>query len=304
LDTVPEALQDRLEIIPLSSYTQDEKLNIAQGFLIPKQYKKHGLKKAQLRIKPEAINRMIACYTREAGVRELERLIAAICRKAVRALLAQEKKSMTVSAENLESFLGKEKRKIPAKSKAPEIGVCTGLAWTSAGGEILSIEVNCLEGKGVFKLTGNMGKVMQESAMAAMSYIRSHSDALGLPKEFFKTTDLHIHIPEGATPKDGPSAGITMACALVSALTEVPVDSQLAMTGEITIRGRVLPIGGLKEKLLAAKNAGITKVLIPSQNSSDLEEMPAGVKEGLDITLVSVMDEVLSLALAREDKAQ
>ncbi|MDR1640935.1 MAG: endopeptidase La [Clostridiales bacterium] len=302
LDTVPEALQDRLEIIPLSTYTQDEKLNIAQGFLIPKQYKKHGLKKSQLRIKPEAINRMIACYTREAGVRELERLIAAICRKAVRALLAQEKKSMTVSVENLESFLGKEKKAPSARRETPEIGVCTGMAWTTAGGEILTIEVNRIEGRGSLKLTGNMGKVMQESALAAMSYIRAHGSNLGLTREFFKSNELHIHIPEGATPKDGPSAGITMACALVSALTDVPVRSNLAMTGEITIRGRVLPVGGLKEKILAAKNAGITKILVPSLNRADIDEMPAGVKEGLEIKFVSAMDEVLSLALAREGK--
>jgi ATP-dependent Lon protease len=303
LDTVPQPLIDRLEIIQISSYTQDEKLHIAKEFLVPKQLKKHGLKKTQLRIKPEAIGKIIVHYTREAGVRQLERTIGALCRKAVRDLMSKARKSLTISPDNLEAYLGKEKFRSSSILKAPEVGVCTGLAWTSAGGDTLSIEVNTMRGTGKIKLTGNLGKVMEESAHAAISYVRAHSEELGIRRGFYKTLDIHMHIPEGATPKDGPSAGITMACALASALTGVPVDNTLAMTGEVTIRGRVLPIGGLKEKLLAAKNAGIKKVLVPIDNSPDLFEMAAEVKEGLEIQPVSTMDEVLSHALMREEEA-
>jgi ATP-dependent Lon protease len=289
-------------MIPLNSYSENEKLHIAIEFLMSKQFKKHGLKKSQIRIQPAVIEDIIRLYTREAGVRQLERMIAQICRKVVKILLTEECKSITVNRDNLEKFLGKPKFRKDAKNDQPEVGVCRGLAWTSVGGDTLSIEVNTIKGSGKFKLTGNIGKVMEESAHAAMSYIRSRHEQLSIRKGFFKDTDIHIHIPEGATPKDGPSAGITMATAMISALTDIPVSNQVAMTGEITIRGRVLPIGGLKEKILAAKNAGIHKVLLPLENESDLSEINQEVKEGLDLILVKTMDEVLSHALERQGK--
>ena len=297
VEGVPPALMDRLEIIQLFSYTDDEKLHIALDFLIPKQLKKHGLKKSQVRIQNEAIIQIIRLYTREAGVRQLERMIAAICRKAVKIFLTEERKSIGVKPDNLESFLGNKKYRPHTKNEQPEVGVCRGLAWTSVGGDTLSIEVNTMKGSGKFKLTGNIGKVMEESAHAAISYIRAQHEQLSIRKNFYKDTDIHIHIPEGATPKDGPSAGITMATAMVSALTETPISNQIAMTGEITIRGRVLPIGGLKEKILAAKSAGIMKVLLPWENESDLSEINQEVKDGLDLVLVKTMDEVLNQAL-------
>ncbi|MDR1001284.1 MAG: endopeptidase La [Clostridiales bacterium] len=298
-DTIPPALRDRLEMIPLNSYSENEKLHIAIEFLIPKQLKKHGLKKSQVKMQPAVIEDIIRLYTREAGVRQLERMMAQIYRKVVKILLTEGCKSITVNKDNLEKFLGKLKFRKDTKDDKPEVGVCRGLAWTSVGGDTLSIEVNTIKGSGKFKLTGNIGKVMEESAHAAMSYIRSRHEQLSIRKGFFKDTDIHIHIPEGATPKDGPSAGITMATAMISALTDIPVSNQVAMTGEITIRGRVLPIGGLKEKILAAKNAGIHKVLLPLENESDLSEINQEIKEGLDFILVKTMDEVLSHALER-----
>ncbi|MDR1913190.1 MAG: endopeptidase La [Clostridiales bacterium] len=299
LDGIPQPLIDRLEIIQLASYTEDEKIHIGMDFLLAKQLKKHGLRKNQLKFQNETYGALIRFYTREAGVRQLERAIAQICRKVVKILLTEEKKSVTVTPGNLETFMGNKKFRENKKNENAEVGICRGLAWTSVGGDTLSVEVNTMKGTGKFKLTGNIGKVMEESAHAAISYIRSRHEQLSIRKGFFKDTDIHIHIPEGATPKDGPSAGITMATAMVSALTDIPVSNQVAMTGEITIRGRVLPIGGLKEKILAAKNAGIQKVLLPWENESDLSEINQDVKEGLDLILVKTMDEVLSQALER-----
>jgi ATP-dependent Lon protease len=298
LEGIPQPLIDRLEIIEIFSYTQDEKQHIAEDFLLPKQLKKHGLRKAQLRCPPAVITDIIQFYTREAGVRQLERLIASLCRKTVKLLITEAQKSVRVNSKNLSSFLGKRKYRTQPANTAMEVGICQGLAWTASGGDTLSIEVNTMRGAGKFKLTGNVGKVMEESAQAAVSYIRSHSDQLSIHRNFYKDTDIHIHIPEGATPKDGPSAGITMATALASALTGTPVNHKIAMTGEITIRGRVLPIGGLKEKILAAKNAGIQTVLLPLENESDLSEISADIKEGLDFVLVKTMEEVLTRALA------
>jgi len=298
-DTIPPALLDRLEIIQLSSYTEDEKLHIAKDFLIPKQLAKHGLKKSQIHFNEGAVNSIIRFYTREAGVRQLERQIAAICRKAVKTLLTGGRKTININADNLEPLLGKKKFRSQPMNEQPEIGICRGLAWTSAGGDTLSVEVNTMKGTGKFKLTGNIGKVMEESALAAISYIRASHEQLAIRKGFYKDTDIHIHIPEGATPKDGPSAGITMATAMVSALTDTPVSNNVAMTGEITIRGHVLPIGGLKEKILAAKNAGIHKVLLPWENESDLSEINQEIKDGLDLVLVKTMDDVLNQALER-----
>jgi ATP-dependent Lon protease len=302
VENVPQPLMDRLEIIQLASYTEDEKLHIALDFLVPKQLKKHGLKKSQIRFQNEAINHIIRFYTREAGVRQLERMIATICRKAVKTLLIEERKSVNVTADNLETHLGKKKFRSQIKNGQPEVGVCRGLAWTSVGGDTLSIEVNTMKGTGKFKLTGNIGKVMEESALAAISYIRAQHEQLSIRKGFYKDTDIHIHIPEGATPKDGPSAGITMATAMVSALTDTPVSNQVAMTGEITIRGRVLPIGGLKEKILAAKSAGIQKVLLPWDNESDLSEINQEIKDGMDLVLVKTMDDVLNQSLEHVNK--
>ncbi|MDR1537607.1 MAG: endopeptidase La [Clostridiales bacterium] len=304
METVPQPLIDRLEVIQLSSYTQDEKLHIAVNFLFPKQLMKHGLKKSQIRIKENVINDMILFYTREAGVRQLEREIGTVCRKAAMIFLTEKRRSLTLSTENLESFLGKKKYRKSARPIFSEIGVCQGLAWTPVGGDTLSIEVNTMKGTGKFKLTGNIGNIMAESAQAAISYVRSRQEQLSISKTFYRDTDIHMHIPEGATPKDGPSAGITMACALVSALTGRPILNSVAMTGEITIRGRVLPVGGLKEKILAAKAAGISKVLIPFDNSPDLSELSAEITEGLEFVLIKSMDEVLSHALVKGGAAK
>lgn len=294
LDTVPDALRDRLEIVTLSSYTQDEKLHIAKGFLIPKQLKKHGLRRNQLRIKEDAILDIILHYTREAGVRQLERYIGELCRKTVKLILMEKQRSATVSSQNITDFLGKRKHRHDKIQDESVSGICKGLAWTAYGGETLSIEVNTMKGSGKIQLTGNMGEVMKESAQAAISYIRSRSGKLEIGQSFYKDTDVHVHIPEGATPKDGPSAGITMATAIISALTEKAVRNDIGMTGEITIRGRVLPIGGLKEKVIAGRNAGLTKILLPFDNESDLDELPVYLKEGIEFVLVRDMDEVLS----------
>lgn len=297
LDGVPPALIDRLEIISLSGYTLDEKREIARRHLIPKQLRKHALTAAQCRIKPEAVDSIIRLYTREAGVRQLERELAHICRKTVRKLADGSKRSLTVGEKHIPEFLGQPKYKEPTHSEQPQTGVCRGLAWTQAGGVTLSVEVNIMPGTGKFELTGSIGKVMKESAHAAVSYIRSRYEEFGIRKSFYKDTDIHIHIPEGATPKDGPSAGITMATAMVSALTLKQTNPAVAMTGEITLRGRVLPVGGLKEKLLAARQAGMLRVLVPADNMSDIAEIPDGVKEGLDIVPVTHMDEVLTHTL-------
>ncbi len=295
LDTIQGPLRDRLEIIELSSYTSEEKLRIAEDYLIPKQLKENALTKSKLKIRTAAIEQIIEGYTREAGVRTLERLIGKICRKAVKMQLTEDK-AISVSTKNLEEFLGSRVFKPEAINSTDEVGICRGLAWTSVGGTTLSIEVNVLKGKGNYKITGNVGKVMEESYNAALSYIRANADELGVDLDF-DNTDVHIHIPEGATPKDGPSAGITMATAMVSAMTHKPVRADIAMTGEISIRGRVMPIGGLKEKVLAAKRAGVKKIIIPVDNASDLDEIPEYGKENIEFVLAKGMNEVLSNSL-------
>jgi len=302
LDTVPRPLLDRMEIIEIPGYTEEEKINIAEKYLIPKQIKRHGLKKTNLKIDTEAIKDIINFYTRESGVRSLERKIAALCRKTAKMIVSEKKSKIIVKSENLEEFLGV---KIFSYDLAPSediVGVATGLAWTMVGGDTLSIEVNVMEGSGKIELTGSLGDVMKESAHTAISFIRSVADNLGIDKNFYKTTDIHVHVPEGATPKDGPSAGITMATAIVSALTGCPVRHDVAMTGEITLRGRVLPIGGLKEKSLAAYRAGIKTIIIPKENKKDLEEIPQSVKDTVSFVCASEMDKVLSYALVKKQK--
>lgn len=304
LQTIPRPLLDRMEIIEVSSYTENEKSHIAMEHLIPKQVKKHGLKKEQLCIEEAALHEIIAGYTKEAGVRSLERRIGEICRKTARKILEEKEETVTVNKENLENFLGRARYTYQKKNETDEVGIVRGLAWTSVGGDTLQIEVNLMPGKGDFLLTGQLGDVMKESAQTGISYIRSVAEKYHIDADFFKEHDIHIHIPEGAVPKDGPSAGITMATAMLSAITEVPVKADVAMTGEITLRGRVLPIGGLKEKLLAAKSAGIEKVLIPFENQADVEEMEKEITEGLEIVPVKTMEEVLKQAFAEKSKME
>lgn len=300
LQTIPRPLLDRMEVIEISSYTENEKEHIAREHLIPKQIKAHGLKKEQLAIEDEAVRAIIAGYTKEAGVRSLERKLGEICRKTARKILEDGEKAVLVTEENLESFLGRPRYTHQMKNKTDEVGIVRGLAWTSVGGDTLQIEVNVMPGKGEFLLTGQLGDVMKESAQAGISYIRSVAGRYGVDEEFFQKHDLHIHIPEGAVPKDGPSAGITMAAAMLSAITRTPAKANVAMTGEITLRGRVLPIGGLKEKLLAARAAGMQKVLIPFENRMDVEEMSQEITEGLKIIPVKTMEEVLKHVLVRK----
>lgn len=295
LDTIPGPLRDRLEIVELSSYTAEEKQHIAEEFLIPKQLKANGLTKSQLRFKKDAVADMIESYTREAGVRSLERLVGAVCRKVVKERI-HSTKLVTITKKNITDYLGRRRFKPETINAKDEVGICRGLAWTSVGGCTLSVEVNILKGKGNFKITGNVGKVMEESYNAALSYIRANAEELGVDIDF-EHTDVHIHIPEGATPKDGPSAGITMATAMVSAMKKVPVRSDIAMTGEISIRGKVMPIGGLKEKVLAAKRAGVKKIIIPVENAPDLEEIPEYGKENIEFVLAEQMNDVLSNSL-------
>jgi ATP-dependent Lon protease len=301
LDTIPRPLLDRMEIIHISGYTEEEKLNIATKYLIPKQLKEHGISKNSIRITENTIRNIINYYTRESGVRELERQIAAICRKVARRLIDDKVKSVRITENNLEKYLGIPKYRYDKVEKNDEVGIVTGLAWTPVGGDTLSIEVVPMAGKGKLVLTGQLGDVMKESARAGFSYIRSRSKEFGLEDDFHEQTDIHIHIPEGAIPKDGPSAGITMTTAVVSALLGVKVKSNLAMTGEITLRGRVLPVGGIKEKILAAHRAGITNILIPKENERDLIDIPDNIKRNLTIRAVETMDEVLEYALV--DKA-
>ena len=299
LQTIPRPLLDRMEIIEITSYTENEKLHIAIEHLIPKQLEKHGITDEQLRFSKKAIWKIAHNYTKEAGVRQLEREIGNICRKAAKELLTTEKEKITVTDRNLHKFLGKEKYSYQMANAAPEVGIVRGLAWTSVGGDTLQIEVNVMPGKGEIMLTGQLGDVMKESARAGISYIRSVSKKYAIAEDFFEKHDIHVHIPEGAVPKDGPSAGITMATAMLSAVTGKKVRADLAMTGEITLRGRVLPIGGLKEKLLAAKNAGIQTVLIPKENTADVEELSSEITKGLEIIPVETMEEVLKKALTR-----
>jgi ATP-dependent Lon protease len=296
--TIPRPLLDRMEVIHISGYTEEEKVQIALRHLVPKQLKEHGLKPSQLSISENAIRRIIREYTREAGVRNLERQIATICRKAARDIVSGKAKAVKVSSQNLDHWLGIPKYRHGVMEEEHQVGVATGLAWTENGGELLSVEATVLKGKGNLTLTGKLGEVMRESAQAGFSYIRSRAQELGIPEDFYEKYDLHIHVPEGAIPKDGPSAGITMATALASSLTNIPVRRDVAMTGEITLRGRVLPVGGIKEKVLAAHRAGIKTVIIPKENEKNLEEIPANIKRKINFVLVRHMDEVLSHAFA------
>ena len=298
LQTIPRPLLDRMEIIEITSYTENEKLHIAEEHLIPKQLEKNGLKAGQLTFSRHAVWKMARNYTKEAGVRQLEREIGNVCRKAAKEILTTDKKKISVTDRNLHKFLGKEKYSYQMANPAPEVGIVRELAWTSVGGDTLQIEVNIMPGTGDIMLTGQMGDVMKESATTGISYIRSISRQYGIADDFFAKHDIHIHIPEGAVPKDGPSAGITMATAMFSAVTGKKVRADLAMTGEITLRGRVLPIGGLKEKLLAAKSAGIKTVLVPKENAADVEELSSEITKGLEIVPVESMEEVLKEALA------
>lgn len=296
VQSIPKPLLDRMELIEVSSYTENEKLHIAKEHLIKKQIEKNGLKSDQLTISDGALSAIIRGYTKEAGVRGLERKIGEVCRKVARAVYEDGKETVTLSNKMVEQYLGKQKYAPDKKNKTDEIGIVRGLAWTSVGGVTLEVEVNVMPGKGECKLTGQLGDVMKESAMAGISYIRSISENYEIEADYFQTHDIHIHIPEGAVPKDGPSAGITMATAILSAITKKKVRSDVAMTGEITLRGRVLPIGGLKEKLLAAKNAGITTVCIPEENKKDLEEIAKEIKKGMEIIPVESFDEVIAIA--------
>ena len=298
--TIPRPLLDRMEIIEVSSYTENEKLHIGEEFLVPKQKKKNGIKDAQLEIEKDALKAMISGYTKEAGVRGLERKIGQICRKAARTVIADKKAVVMVTADNLAEYLGKPRFTYQEANEKPEIGIVRGLAWTSVGGDTLQIEVNLMPGKGELVLTGKLGDVMKESAQIGISYIRSVAEQYGIDDKFFKEHDIHIHIPEGAVPKDGPSAGITMATAVLSAVTGTPVRADVAMTGEITLRGRVLPIGGLKEKLLAANKAGMKLVLVPAKNRPDVEELDTEITEGMQISYVTEMPEVIAQAFVKE----
>ena len=301
--SIPPPLLDRMEIIRISGYTEEEKLKIATNHLLPKQFKEHGLKEQNLKISEAALRSIINNYTREAGVRELERNIASICRKAAKRIVETNTKTVRVNKGNLHKYLGIEKYRIDMGEREDQVGVATGLAWTAFGGETLSVEVNCMKGTGKLQLTGQLGEVMKESAMAGISYIRANADKLGIDDNFYKTMDIHIHVPEGAIPKDGPSAGITMTTAAISALTNRPVNKDVAMTGEITLRGRVLPVGGIKEKVLAANRIGIKKVLIPYENKKDLEEIPDKVRKSMEFVLVKNMEEVLEHTLLKEEEA-
>ena len=302
VQTIPRPLLDRMELIEVSSYTENEKVHIAREHLISKQMEKNGLKEGQLTISPKALEDLIHSYTREAGVRQLERKIGEVCRKAAREILEKKKKSVKLTENNLEKYLGKARYHYDMANETDEIGIVRGLAWTSVGGDTLQIEVNIMPGKGEISLTGQLGDVIKESARTGLSYIRSVSDRYGIDKAFFGEHDIHIHIPEGAVPKDGPSAGITMATAMLSAMTGIQVYAHVAMTGEITLRGRVLPIGGLKEKLLAAKNAGIRTVIVPEKNRRDVEEISAEIKKGLELVYAEQMEDVLKIAFHGETK--
>ena len=297
-DTIPRALLDRMEVIEIGSYTDEEKLQIAKRHLLPKQLEKHGLPKGSVRVSEDALREIIACYTRESGVRNLERELAALCRKcAMRLVEPEAPKRISVTGANLERYLGVRKflpDELPAND---QVGLVTGLAWTSVGGETLEVEVNVVDGSGKLELTGNLGDVMKESVHAAMSYIRSRTAHFGIAPDFYKTKDIHVHFPEGAIPKDGPSAGITICTAIVSALTGATVRRDIAMTGEISIRGRVLAIGGLKEKTMAALRHGIRAVIIPAANEKDLEEIDQTVRRALNFITVHHVDSVIEAAL-------
>ncbi|HOV25108.1 MAG TPA: endopeptidase La [Pseudobacteroides sp.] len=299
LETIPRPLLDRMEVIHISSYTEEEKVNIALKYLIPKQIEAHGLDKKSIEIDEKTARDVINYYTREAGVRNLEREIATLCRKAARTLVSSRSKTIKITSEKLEKYLGTKKFRYDKANEKDEIGIATGLAWTPVGGDTLSIEVSLMDGNGKLELTGHLGDIMKESARAAMSFIRSKADQLYIDKNFYNKYDIHIHVPEGAIPKDGPSAGITLATAMISALTGIPVKKNVAMTGEITLRGRVLPIGGLKEKVLAAHRAGINTVIVPMDNKKDIDDIPENVRKKIKFVLASEMETVISTALAK-----
>jgi ATP-dependent Lon protease len=303
LSQIPRPLQDRMEIIQLPGYIESEKLAIAKQYLVPKQREANGLTEAHVGFADAGILEIIRHYTRESGVRSLEREIASICRKVARAVVKEggAAKCVKVTPARVKKFLGVAKYRFGRAEEEDRVGVCTGLAYTETGGELLQTEVSVTPGKGKLQVTGRLGEVMQESANAALSYVRSRAKQLGLKSDFYSKVDIHIHVPEGATPKDGPSAGITIAASIASALTRVAIRSNVAMTGEITLRGRVLPIGGLKEKMIAALRGGIDTIVIPKENEKDLVEIPANVKRNLAIVLVDHMDEVLAAALALSD---
>lgn len=299
---IPRPLLDRMELIEVTSYTANEKFHIGKEHLMAKELEKNGLTENQLTISDGALRDIIAYYTREAGVRELERKLGSLCRKTAREILQKNVKSVKITGQNLEKYLGKRKYKQDKANEKDDIGIVRGLAWTSVGGDTLQIEVNVMPGKGEIELTGQLGDVMKESAMTGISYIRSIAEEYKIAPEYFKEHDFHIHIPEGAVPKDGPSAGITMATAVLSAITKTPVSCKVAMTGEITLRGRVLPIGGLKEKMLAAKTAGITTIVVPAENERDVAEIPKEIKSGMDICYVTTMKEVIDKAFVKPKK--
>lgn len=302
LDTIPGPLRDRMEIISIAGYTEIEKRAIARNHLIPKQLKEHGLTKSQVRFSDEAILELIRYYTREAGVRGLEREVASICRKAAKQIVTGERKSLTVSPRTLETLLGKKKYRFGQAETVNQIGVATGLAYTQVGGDTLQIEVSLSPGKGKLILTGKLGDVMKESAQTALSFVRSKTESFSIEPDFYEKYDIHIHVPEGAIPKDGPSAGVTIATALVSALTKRPIRREIGMTGEITLRGRVLPIGGVKEKTLSAHRAGLTTIILPEENERDIEEIPESVREVLQFHFVSSAEQVLEYALEAEKR--
>ncbi|HSW40230.1 MAG TPA: endopeptidase La [Acidobacteriota bacterium] len=297
LHTIPRPLQDRMEVIQLSGYTENEKLEIAKRFLVPKQVETNGLKVEQIQFTDGALLEIIRRYTRESGVRNLEREIANICRKTAKRIVTAELEKSTITPEEVEKLLGRQKFRFQCMNDCNQVGLTTGLAWTEVGGEVLQTEATLMEGKGNLTLTGKLGEVMQESARAAMTFVRSRAADYGIGREFHRKMDLHIHIPEGAIPKDGPSAGITMATTIVSAMTKIPVRNDVAMTGEITLRGKVLPIGGVKEKLLAAHRAGIKHVILPKENEKDLQDIPSDILDVLNVNFVETMDEVLDIAL-------
>ena len=299
VETIPRPLLDRMEIIEVSGYTEEEKLAIANRYLIPKKVKEHGLKEENITITESAVRDLINYYTRESGVRNLEREIANLCRKTARKMVSGEAESFEITSENLSDYLGKKKYRYDIIKGETEVGVTTGLAWTIVGGDTLFIETTVVPGTGKLVLTGQLGEVMQESAKAGISYIRSIAGELGIKEDFYKTQDLHIHIPEGATPKDGPSAGVTMCTAMISTLTNTPVRKDIAMTGEITLRGKVLPVGGIKEKVLAAHRAGIRKVLLPADNKADIDDIPEKVRNEIEFVLISNAKEALDQVLVR-----
>jgi ATP-dependent Lon protease len=304
VDTIPGPLRDRMEIIYLSGYTAEEKLGIAKNYLIPKQLEEHGITKKVLKLTDQTVLQVISQYTREAGVRNLEREIANLCRKVAKRIAEGEPKKFTITTRNLQRYLGVPKYLPEEEMEKDEVGVATGLAWTETGGDIIYIEATTMKGKGSLTLTGQLGDVMKESAQAALSYIRSRAKQLGISDDLFSRTDMHIHVPAGAIPKDGPSAGITMATAIASAFTGRPVSKHVAMTGEVTLRGRVLPIGGLKEKTLAAKRLGINRVVIPSRNKKDLEDIPKYIKKDMEFIFADTMDDVFKTALKTNKKTK